>query len=60
MLAIIRTDFTVGRLTVRHRELAEQLRIGGDAALHALEDDLEVGGRAAMLLALRRQRGLSA
>jgi DNA-binding GntR family transcriptional regulator len=60
MLAIIRTDFTVARLTARHRELAAQLRVGGDAALRALEDDLEVGGRAAMLLALRRQRGLTA
>jgi DNA-binding GntR family transcriptional regulator len=54
MLAIIRTDFTPQSLTVLHRELVAQLVRGGDAAIHALEDDLELGGRAAMHLALRR------
>lgn len=58
MLAIIKADFTVRRLAVLHRELVTQLLVGGDAALRALEDDLELGGRAAMHLALRRQRDL--
>jgi DNA-binding GntR family transcriptional regulator len=57
MLATIRGDFSARRLAILHRDLLEQLYIGGDVALRALESDLELGGRAGMLLALRRQRG---
>lgn len=57
MLATIRRDFSARRLAILHRDLLEQLYIGGDVALRALESDLELGGRAGMLLALRRQRG---
>ena len=60
MLATIRADFSARRLAVLHRYLVDQLSIGGEAALRALEDDLELGGRSAMHLALRRQRGLTA
>jgi DNA-binding GntR family transcriptional regulator len=57
MLAIVRADFSARRLAIMHRDLVNQLRVGGDVAMRALEDDLELGGRAAMHLALRRQRG---
>ena len=55
VLATIRGDFSARRLAILHRDLLGQLRIGGDVALRALETDLELGGRAGMLLALRRQ-----
>jgi hypothetical protein len=57
MLATVRADFSARRLAIMHRDLVTQMRIGGDVAIRALEDDLELGGRAAMHLALRRQRG---
>jgi DNA-binding GntR family transcriptional regulator len=60
MLATIRSDFSAPRLAAVHRHLVDQLRVGGEVALRALEDDLELGGRAAMHLALRRQRGVPA
>ncbi|MFF1945997.1 GntR family transcriptional regulator [Rhodococcus qingshengii] len=60
MLATIRADFSAPRLALMHRHLVDQLRGGGEAALRALEDDLELGGRAAMHLALRRQCGVPA
>lgn len=60
MLATIRADFSASRLAMVHRHLVDQLRVGGEVALRALEDDLELGGRAAMHLALRRQRGVPA
>lgn len=56
MLATIRGDFSARRLAILHRDLLGQLRIGGDVALRALETDLELGGRAGMLLALQRRR----
>jgi hypothetical protein len=55
VLGTIRGDFSARRLAILHRDLLGQLRIGGDVALRALETDLELGGRAGMLLALRRQ-----
>ncbi|MFC0598178.1 GntR family transcriptional regulator [Streptomyces palmae] len=58
MLATIRADFSAPRLAMMHRHLLTQLRVGGEVALRALEDDLELGGRAAMHLALRRRRGV--
>lgn len=57
MHSIIKPDFSAHRLAIMHRHLVEQLKVGGDVALRALEDDLELGGRAAMHLALRRMRG---
>ncbi|WP_344324632.1 FCD domain-containing protein, partial [Kitasatospora putterlickiae] len=60
MLATIRTDFSAARLALVHRHLLDQLLVGGETALRALEDDLELGGRAAMHLALRRRRGVPA
>lgn len=59
MLATIRADFSAPRLALMHRHLVDQLRVGGEVALRALEDDLELGGRAAMHLALRRQHGVA-
>jgi DNA-binding GntR family transcriptional regulator len=59
MLAIIRTDFTIDRLAEMHHELVEKLTVGGDSALHALDQDLELGGRAAMHSALERQRSVT-
>lgn len=59
MLATIQADFSARRLAVLHRELVDQLLEGGQAAVRALEEDLELGGRAAMHLALRRQRARS-
>jgi DNA-binding GntR family transcriptional regulator len=56
MLAIVRSDFTAHDLAARHRRLVDDLRRGGEVALHALEDDLESGGRAAMHVALDRSR----
>lgn len=55
MLATIRGDFSARRLAILHRDLLGRLRVGGGVALHALETDLELGGRAGMLVALRRQ-----
>ncbi|WP_088319137.1 GntR family transcriptional regulator [Kineosporia sp. R_H_3] len=55
MFAAIRPDFTARRLAVLHRHLLDQLYIGGDVAVRALEDDLEISGRAALLSALERQ-----
>ncbi|WP_051791228.1 GntR family transcriptional regulator [Amycolatopsis jejuensis] len=55
MLATIRAVFSAPQLAAMHRHLADQLKVGGEAALRALEDDLELGGRAAMHLALRRR-----
>lgn len=60
MLAIIQADFTAHRLALMHRELVDQLLVGGDAALQALEHDLEQGGRAAMHAALQKREPLTA
>jgi DNA-binding GntR family transcriptional regulator len=43
MLAAIRGDFSARRVAVMHRHLLDQLLVGGDVALRALEDDLELG-----------------
>lgn len=56
MFALIKPDFSARRFSIMHQHLLEQLLVGGEVALRALEDDLELGGRAAMHLALRRQR----
>jgi DNA-binding GntR family transcriptional regulator len=58
MLATIRADFMARRLAVLHRELLDDLVLGGDQALRALEDDLE-RGRATMHRALDRPAALS-
>ncbi|MBY4130184.1 GntR family transcriptional regulator [Rhodococcus fascians] len=54
MLAIIRPEYSAARLAAMHRHLYEQLTLGGEAALRALEYDLEMGGRDAMHRALAR------
>ncbi|WP_406633148.1 GntR family transcriptional regulator [Amycolatopsis sp. WGS_07] len=55
MLATIRAEYSTSQMAAMHRHLVGQLRAGGETALKALEDDLELGGRAAMHLALRRR-----
>ncbi|MGC0363119.1 DNA-binding GntR family transcriptional regulator [Rhodococcus sp. 27YEA15] len=59
MLAAVRPDYSVERLAVIHRELWDKLCGGGDAAVRALDDDLERGGRAAMHAALQRRSEIS-
>ena len=54
MLAIIRPEYSATRLATMHRHLYEQLTLGGEAALRALEYDLDMGGRDAMHRALTR------
>jgi DNA-binding GntR family transcriptional regulator len=56
MFASVKGDYSARRLAILHRHLLEQIYVGGDVALRALEDDLELGGRSALHLALRRQR----
>lgn len=55
LFASIRPDFSAERLAVLHRHLMSQLRIGGDVAVQALHDDLELAGRGALLTALERE-----
>jgi DNA-binding GntR family transcriptional regulator len=54
LLGVLRPDFSTRRLAVLHRHLLDQLLIGGDVAVQALTDDLELSGRAALLQALHR------
>jgi DNA-binding GntR family transcriptional regulator len=56
MFASIKGEMPVRRLAILHRHLLDQIYVGGDVALRALEDDLELAGRSALHLALRRQR----
>lgn len=56
MFSTIKAEYSAQRLAVVHRYLLEQLRVGGEAAIRALEEDLELGGRSALHLALRRHR----
>lgn len=60
MLAVIRPDFSVHRFAALHRQLLNQLHIGGDVALQALMDDIELSGRAALIKALQRAQRLRA
>lgn len=60
MLAVIRPDFSLQRLAALHRQLLNQLHIGGDVAIQALTDDIELSGRAALVKALRRAERLRA
>ena len=61
LFAVIRLDFSAQRLARLHRQLVDALRLGGEVALQALEDDLERSGRAAVLHALARsEAGLAA
>ncbi|CAN5315884.1 hypothetical protein BH24ACT10_BH24ACT10_08980 [soil metagenome] len=60
LFAVIRPDFSAQRLASLHRQLMDGLRLGGAAALHALEDDLERSGRAAVLHGLARSVGTAA
>lgn len=54
LFAVIQPDFSAQRLARLHRELMEQLLLGGEAAVQALAFDLEQSGRAAVLHALER------
>ncbi|MBB5857451.1 GntR family transcriptional regulator [Amycolatopsis umgeniensis] len=54
LLTFVRPDFDAGRLAAVHRELVEKLRLGGETAADALTEDIDEGGRAALLAALRR------
>lgn len=54
LFAVIRPDFSAQRLARLHRELMEQLRLGGETAVRALAFDLERSGREAVLHALER------
>jgi DNA-binding GntR family transcriptional regulator len=60
LFAVIRLDFSAQRLARLHRELVDALRVGGEVALRALEDDLERSGRAAVLQALARSEAAAA
>lgn len=60
LFAVIRPDFSAQRLARLHRELVDRLRLGGAAAVQALEDDLERSGRAAVLHALARSEDAAA
>ena len=55
LFASIRPDFSAARLATLHRHLMNQLRTGGDVAIKALHDDLELAGRGALLTALERE-----
>jgi DNA-binding GntR family transcriptional regulator len=54
LLGVLRPDFSARRMAVLHRHLLDQLLIGGDVAVQALTDNLELAGRAALLQALHR------
>jgi DNA-binding GntR family transcriptional regulator len=54
LLAVLHPDFDARRLATLHRQLLDKLLVGGDVAVQALADDLELAGRAALLVALRR------
>lgn len=54
LLAVLDPDFDGRRLSALHRQLMDKLLVGGDVAVQALTDDLELAGRSALLVALRR------
>ncbi|MFJ5987103.1 GntR family transcriptional regulator [Lentzea sp. NPDC092896] len=54
LLTFVRPDFDVVRMAAVHRGLVEKLRLGGEAAVDALTEDIDHTGRAALLVALRR------
>jgi len=54
LLAVLHPDFDALRLATLHRQLLDKLLVGGDVAVQALTDDLELAGRSALLVALRR------
>ena len=54
LIAVLHPDFDARRLATLHRQLLDKLLVGGDVAVQALADDLELAGRSAMLVALRR------
>ena len=55
LLSAIRPEFSKKRLVALHRALADGLRVGGEPAVRALADDIELAGRAALLHALRER-----
>ncbi|MEU8637802.1 GntR family transcriptional regulator [Amycolatopsis sp. NPDC048633] len=54
LLTFVRPDFDAARLAAVHRALVEKLGQGGETAAAALAADIDQGGRAALLTALRR------
>ncbi|MEW2507759.1 GntR family transcriptional regulator [Amycolatopsis sp. NPDC047767] len=54
LLTVIRPEFNASRLALLHRQLLDKVMVGGDVAIQALVDDLELAGRAALVSALRR------
>ncbi len=60
LFAVIRPDFSATLLARLHRDLVDRLQVGGEIAVRALSDDLELSGRAAVLHAMeRRERELA-
>lgn len=59
LFAVLRPDFSVRDMARLHRQLVDRLHTGGDAAVQALADDLELSGRAAVLHALERSEALA-
>lgn len=55
LFAVIQPDFSATRLARLHRDLVDRLQLGGDTAVQALSDDLELSGRAAVLHAMERR-----
>lgn len=60
LFAVLRPDFAVSDLARLHRRLVDRLHAGGEAAVQALADDLELAGRAGVLHALERSEQLAA
>jgi len=54
LFAVLRADLSVSDLARLHRRLVDQLQAGGESAVQALADDLELAGRAGVLQALER------
>lgn len=54
ILAFIHPEISVPELAAQHRRLVDQLRAGGETAVQALHQDLELSGRANLIAALHR------
>ena len=60
LFAVLRPDFSVRDLGRLHRRLVDRVHRGGEAAVQALADDLELAGRAGVLHALERSEQVAA
>jgi len=54
LLAVLNPDFEPRLLATLHRQLLEKLLVGGEVAVQALTDDLEISGRSALRMALHK------